>query len=167
MPWGLPAQRTRRLLEYPTCARGATATLAIGTSHEIGGRIPDEASEAWAARQAKAWQEACRAPVRWKPANCEGRGRRPCAGLPCSDAGLEARRRAPPRRAHRARRPRRAKGRQMELTFLRRRGPGLVPRVPRLHALRQGDVLPWQVAAPVAAGRIQAQGSALPRHLRG
>ena len=40
----------------------------------------------------------------------------------------------------------------------------LVPRLPLLHEVRQGDVLPRHVAASSAARRVQAQGSALPRH---
>ena len=71
----------------------------------------------------------------------------PRAGLHRRHAGLETRRRAPPRRAHRAHRPRRAQGRQMELAVLWRRGPGLVPQLPLLHEVREGGFLPRRVAA--------------------
>ena len=40
----------------------------------------------------------------------------------------------------------------MELAVLRSRGPGLVPRLPLLHELRQGGVLPRHVAAAYAPG---------------
>ena len=51
--------------------------------------------------------------------------------------------------------------------FYGSRGPGLVPRLPLLHELRQGGFLPRHVAASCPARRVQAQGSALPRHPRG
>ena len=51
--------------------------------------------------------------------------------------------------------------------LLRHRGPGLVPRLPLLHEVRQGGFLPRHVAASCPARRVQAQGSALPRHPRG
>ena len=86
-------------------------------------------------------------PRRRQPTDREGRRRCPRAGLHRGDAGLETRRRAPPRRAHRAHRSRRAQGRQMELALLRSRGPGLVPQRPLLHEVRQGGVLPRHVAA--------------------
>ena len=57
------------------------------------------------------------------PQIAKGVRRRPRAGLYRGHAGLETRRRAPPRRAHRAHRPRRAQGSQMELALLRHRGP--------------------------------------------
>ena len=55
------------------------------------------------------------APLRRQPADREGLRRRPRAGLHRGHAGLETRRRPPPRRDHRADRPRRVQGRQMEL----------------------------------------------------
>ena len=57
-------------------------------------------------------------------------------------------------------------GWKRDVAVLWHRGPGLVPVVPRLHSLRQSDVLPGQVAAPASSRRVQAQGSALLRHLR-
>jgi hypothetical protein len=47
--------------------------------------------------------------------------------------------------AHRAHRPRRAEGGQMELALLWRRGPRLVPVVPRLNPLCRSDLLPRRV----------------------
>jgi len=47
------------------------------------------------------------------------------------------------------------------------RGSGLVSQLPYLHEVRQGGFLPRHVAASCPAGRVQAQGSALPRHPRG
>ena len=85
-------------------------------------------------------------PRRREPSDREGRRRRPRAGLHRGPAGLETRRRAPPGRAHRAHRPWRAQGGQMELAAVRSRGRGLVPRHPYLHELRQGDFLPRHVA---------------------
>src|SRR5262245_20861734 len=55
----------------------------------------------------------------------------------------------------------------MEHASLRSRGPGLVPRLPYLHELREGGFLPRHVAASCPPRRVQAQGSALPRHPRG
>src|SRR5262249_7320930 len=55
----------------------------------------------------------------------------------------------------------------MELALLRSRGPGLVPRHPLLHEVRQGGFLPRHVAASCPPQRVQAEGSALPRHSRG
>ena len=88
-----------------------------------------------------------RPPLGRQPADREGGRRRPGAGVHRRDARLEARPREAPRRAHRAQRAQRAQGREVELAVLRHRGPGLVPGVPRLHALRQGDLLPRHVAA--------------------
>ena len=53
---------------------------------------------------------------------------------------------------------------QMELAALRSRGPGLVPRHPLLHELRQSGFLPRHVAASCPPRRVQEQGHALPRH---
>lgn len=50
---------------------------------------------------------------------------------------------------------------------LRHRGPGLVPRHPLLHEVHQGGFLPRHVAASRPPRRVQAKGSALPRHPRG
>ena len=75
--------------------------------------------------------------------------------------------RAPPRRAHRAHRPRRAQGSQMELAAIRSRGPGLVPQLSLFHEIREGGFLPRRVPAASSARRVQAKGRALPRHLRG
>ena len=61
-------------------------------------------------------------PLRRQSSDREGLRRRPRAGLYRGHAGLETRRRAPPRRAHRAHRSRRAQGGQMELALLWRRG---------------------------------------------
>jgi hypothetical protein len=47
------------------------------------------------------------------------------------------------------------------------KGPGLVPQLSLLHEVHQGGVLPRHVAQSCSARRIQAQGSALPRHPRG
>ena len=46
-------------------------------------------------------------------------------------------------------------------------GLGPVPRHPLLHEVRQGHFLPRHVAASCPPRRVQAQGSALPRHPRG
>src|SRR5215510_13792686 len=54
----------------------------------------------------------------------------------------------------------------MELAVLWNRGPGLVPRHPLLHELRQGGILPRLIAAPCSSWQVQAQGRALPRHPR-
>ncbi len=51
--------------------------------------------------------------------------------------------------------------------LLRRRGPGLVPRLSLLHEVHQGGFLPRHVAASCPARRVQAEGRALPRHPRG
>ena len=40
----------------------------------------------------------------------------------------------------------------MELALLRHRGPGLVPELPRIHALREGDVLAGRVLETRSAG---------------
>jgi hypothetical protein len=45
-------------------------------------------------------------------------------------------------------------------------GHGLVPQLPRLHELREGDLLPRHIAAARPSRRVEAQGSALPRHPR-
>src|SRR5262245_12762835 len=111
-------------------------------------------------------QEA-RPPRRRQPSDRKGRGPRPRSVLHRGDAGLEARSRAPTRRAHRAHRARSAKGCEVELALLRSRGPGLVPRVPRLRSLRQGDLLPRRVAASGSSRRVEEQGNAIPRYLRG
>ena len=120
-------------------------------------------------RKKAAAKRACEAdpPRGRQPSDREGRRRRPRAGLHRGHAGLEKRRRAPPRRAHRAHRPRRAQGGEVELALLRSRGPGLVPQLPLLHEVRQGDFLPRHVAASCPPRRVQAQGGALPRHPRG
>ena len=97
--------------------------------------------------QARASGQAGETPFGRQPADREGGRRRPGAGVHRRDAGLEARHREAPRRAHRAERAQRAQGREVELAILRHRGPGLVPVVPRLHPLRQGDLLPRHVAA--------------------
>ena len=49
---------------------------------------------------------------------------------------------------------------------LRRRGPGLVPRHPCLHELRQSCFLPRHVAASCSSRRVQEQGEALSRYPR-
>ena len=51
-----------------------------------------------------------------------------------------------------AHRSRRAQGGEMELALLRRRGRGLVPQLPLLHQVHQGDLLPRRVAASVPPG---------------
>ena len=96
---------------------------------------------------------------RRQPADREGLRRCPRAGLHRSHAGLETGHRAPPRCAHRAHRPRRAQGRQMELAVLWHRGPRLVPRPPLLHEVREGGVLPRRVAASRSPGRVQGRRS--------
>ena len=98
--------------------------------------------------------------------NIEGRRRRPGAGVHRSDAGLEGRTREAPRRAHRAHCPRCEQSREVEHALLRHRGPGLVPRLPLHHEVHQGGILPRRIAAATPPWRIQAEGSALPRHLR-
>src|SRR5882672_5886262 len=55
----------------------------------------------------------------------------------------------------------------MELALLRSRGPGLVPQLSYLHELRQAGFLSRHGAASCPPRRVQAQGSALPRHPRG
>src|SRR5262249_20917340 len=70
------------------------------------------------------------------------------------------------RRARRAPRARRAQGREVELALLRRRRPGLVPRNPCVHPLRQGELLQGRVAEARAARR-QGPGRALDRRPRG
>ena len=102
-----------------------------------------------------------------KPADREGRRRRARAGLHRGHAGLETRRRAASRRAHRPRRPPCAQGSEVEFALLWRRGRGLVPVIPGLRPLRQSDVLPRHVAATGPARRQQTQGGALHGHPRG
>src|SRR5438034_1631072 len=55
----------------------------------------------------------------------------------------------------------------MEHAVLWHRGPRLVPRLPLPYQVRQGGFLPRHVAASSPARRVQAEGSALPRHPRG
>ena len=86
------------------------------------------------------------------------RSRRPTGDAPGQalhrgHTGPETRRRAPPRRAHRAQRPRRTQGGQMELAAVRSRGPRLVPRHPLLHEVRQGGFLPRHIAASCSPGK--------------
>jgi len=72
--------------------------------------------------------------------------------------GWETRRSAPPRRAHVPHRPRRAQGGQMEHALLRHRGPGLVPRFPLHHEVRQGVAfLPRHVAASCPPGESKSK----------
>src|SRR5687768_2778358 len=54
----------------------------------------------------------------------------------------------------------------MEFAVVRHRGPGLVPGDSRLHALREGDLLPRIGTATAATGPEQGQEHALPRHPR-
>src|SRR5690606_14631320 len=58
-------------------------------------------------------------------------------------------------------------GGEVELALLRPRGRRLVPQLPLLHPLREGDLLPRPVPEAGAARRVQAPRGALPRHLRG
>ena len=88
---------------------------------------PKAGAKAKPAERAKQGQ-AGETPFRRQPADREGGRRRPGAGVHRRDAGLEARPREAPRRAHRADRAQRAQGREVELAVLRHRGPGLVPR---------------------------------------
>ena len=97
-------------------------------------------------------------PLRRQSADPEGRRRCSRAGVHRGHAGLEARRRAEAGRAHRARRSRRAQGSQVELTVLRHGGRRLVPVVPLLRAVRQGDVLSRHLAGPRPARRVQDAG---------
>ena len=80
---------------------------------------------------------------------------------------LEARRGEAPRCPHRAHGPRRAQGREVEPTVLRRRGRPLVPGVPLLHEVRAAAVLPRDLARSGSAEGVQARRGALPRHPRG
>ncbi len=106
----------------------------ISWNERNGQTAPHEASEArndgrrqTARRKAKCCKaERCEAnpPLGRQPADREGLRRRPRAGLHRGHAGLETRRRAPPRRAHRAHRSRRAQSGQIQLAALRDRGPG-------------------------------------------
>ena len=94
------------------------------------------------------------------PQIAKARRRRPRAGLHRGHAGLEARRRAPPRRAHRAHRAPRAQGREVELALLWHRRPGLLPHLPLLREVRQGGLLPRHVAAshsPPASRRARTR----------
>ena len=45
----------------------------------------------------------------------------------------------------------------MELAVLRSRGPGLVPRLPLLHEVRQGGFLPRHVAASCPPGESKSK----------
>src|SRR5512132_4438993 len=96
-----------------------------------------------------------RSPRRRQPADRKGRRRRARADRHRRDAWLETRRGAPPRRAHRTHRPRRAQGRQVELPLLWHRRPGMVPQLSLLHEVRQGGVLPRRIAASSSARRVQ------------
>jgi hypothetical protein len=51
--------------------------------------------------------------------------------------------------------------------IVRHRGPGRVPQLSLLHQIRQSGFLPRHVTASGPARRVEAQGRALPRHLRG
>ena len=51
--------------------------------------------------------------------------------------------------------------------FYGSRGPGLVPRLPLHHEVRQGGFPPRHIAASCPPGRVQERGHALPPHLRG
>ena len=46
-------------------------------------------------------------------------------------------------------------------------GQGMVPELPRIRPLREGDLPQWLVARPSAPGRVQGQGYALLPHFRG
>src|SRR5262249_37884704 len=96
-----------------------------------------------------------------------GRRGRPRAGVHRGDAGLEARARAPTRRADRPHRARRQEGGAVELALLRRGGPRLVLERPLPDEVRQSGFLPRHVAGPSPARRVEAEGRALPRHPRG
>jgi hypothetical protein len=101
------------------------------------------------------------APSRRQPSNSEGRRRRPRAGLHRRHARLETGRRAPPRRAHRAHHPPRPQGREVELALLWGRGPGMVPQLPLLHEVRQGDLLLRHITPPGPPSRVKTRGRAL------
>src|SRR5690606_26725601 len=58
-------------------------------------------------------------------------------------------------------------GGEMELPALRREGWRVVPELPLLHPLREGDLLSWQLAFAAAAGQVEASSGALLRHSRG
>ena len=92
-----------------------------------------------------------------QPADPQGRGRRPGAGLHRRHARVERdigeRLDALIVRTV----PRRAQGGEVEPTLLRQRRRHVVPRVPLLHQVRAGAVLPWHLARSRAA-----QGSAHP-----
>ena len=88
---------------------------------------------------------------RRQPSDPQGVRRHARAGLHRGDAGLEARRRAPPRRPHRPDGPRRVQGGEVELTLLWHRRRGLVPQHPLLHQVREGGVLPGHVTASGSA----------------
>ena len=88
-----------------------------------------------------------------QPADREGYGDAPVQAYIAAMPGWKTRCRAPPRRADRAPRTRRAQGGQMELAVLWHRGPGLVPQLPLLHEVRQGRVLPRTSLRPVPPGK--------------
>jgi len=73
-------------------------------SEHAGRKVVQEVGES--RKEGRRRASGCEAgPARWRqPADCEGRRRRPRAGLPCGHAGLEKRRRTPVRRDHRAQR---------------------------------------------------------------
>ena len=81
-------------------------------------------------------------PLGRQPADLESGRRCPRARVHRGHAGLEARCGAASRRAHRAYRAERPQGREVEQALPRHRGPGLVPRFPLLHEVRQGDLPP-------------------------
>ena len=76
------------------------------------------------------------------PQIAKGYGDAPVQAYIAAMPGWKRDARPPPRRAHRAGRPRGAEGGEVELALLRHRGPGLVPQLPLLHPLREGGLLP-------------------------
>ncbi len=97
----------------------------------------------------------------------KGYGDAPVQAYIAAMTGWKRGHRPPPRRPHLPQYPRRSQGGQIQFAALRNRRAALVPRHPCLHEVREGGFLPWHVAAPCPARKVQAERSALPRHPRG
>jgi hypothetical protein len=63
--------------------------------------------------------------------------------------------RPPSRRAGHKNRAGRPQGGEVELALLRHRRPRVVPQLPLLHQVREGDLLQWREAQPASAGRVE------------
>src|SRR5690606_8707852 len=139
--------------------KSACRSTAAGGSDDPGKKDQQDCSEA----------KCPEAEAAFRRQSADRQGKRRCAGagLYRRDAGLEAGHRPAPGCTDRESSSRCLQGRQMELALLWRGGRPLVPELPLLHALREGDVLPRHFAVAAAARRLETSGGALLRHPRG